>query len=397
MSLATRYWHRMITWFSHGLCLGMILPLLADAQLIHNASNLYVDATVQLHVDGAVTNNGFIQNQGDMFVSGDWINTSVYQGLGRLTLKGRTTQRLDNNGNNLYSLRLDASGPVELRDDILIENRIEFTRGVLRVSSPYTLTLAHNVTVAGGSPASFVEGPLDSRGTGYKFLPIGKNGRYYPVELLDVSGIDPVVRVEAFATLPSFRLNDYGRLVSDVYWQQSTVSGTYSGSPVSVGYNLPDDVEDDDLDIFQSPATSEFFSPLGNTNATITSPIDKITTANPVSEPLILIGSRVHVEPGAARFYFPNSISPDAPNPDNRALKVFGEQLVADDFLFIVYNRWGQVVYETRSLPEMSTQGWSGQQRAGGTLSSGAYPYLLKGKLKTGEPLEQKGLISIVR
>lgn len=383
----------MIAW----LCLGMLLPVLANAQMIHNTSNLYVGATVQLHVDGSVANNGFIQNQGEVLVSGDWINASVYQGLGRLTLNGRTAQRLDNHGNNLYSLRLDASGPLELRDNILIENSIDFARGILHVASPYGLTLANNAIVSGGSPASFVEGPLDSRGTGYKFLPIGKNGRYYPLELLDVSGIDPVVRVEALITLPSFRLNNYGRLVSDVYWQQSTISGTYSGSPVSVGYNLPDNVEEADLDIFQSPATSEVFSPVGNTSTTITSSHDKITTGNPVSEPLILIGSRVHVEPGAARFYFPNSISPDAPNPDNRALKVFGEQLLEEEFLFIVYNRWGQVVFESRSLPDMSTQGWSGQQRAGGTLSSGAYPYLLKGKFKTGEPLEQKGLISIVR
>jgi hypothetical protein len=76
---------------------------------------------------------------------------------------------------------------------------------------------------------------------------------------------------------------------------------------------------------------------------------------------------------------------------------VFGEQLTEEGFLFVVYNRWGQQVFESRSLEAMSTKGWSGQQHTGGTLASGAYPYLLKGKRKSGEALMQKGVISIVR
>jgi hypothetical protein len=175
------------------------------------------------------------------------------------------------------------------------------------------------------------------------------------------------------------------------------LSGTYSGSPVTVGYDLPDDVNDATLDLFQSPGSSDPFAPLGNTTASLASTFDKVTTANTVTESLILIGSRVNVAPGEASFYFPTSFSPDAPNPDNRSLRVFGEQLTEEDFLFVVYNRWGQQVFESRSLTDMSTKGWSGQQHAGGTLASGAYPYLLKGRRKTGEILEQKGLISIVR
>lgn len=366
------------------------------AQLIHNQSNLYVGNGVELHVGGSVANTGFIQNQGEFFVVGDWINSNVYQGLGRLTLNGNTTQRLDNNGNSLYSLKVSSAGPVNLQDNLTIDNRLELLQGIVRVSAPYSIALANIATVAGGSSTSFIEGPMISRGTGYKFMPIGKNGAYYPLEMLDVTGIDPVVQVEAFTDMSVYRLEGYGRILSSVYWKQTTLSGTYSGSPMTIGYNLPDNA-DAGLDIFQSRNESELFSPVGNTTASYESEFDKVTTANPVNETLFLIGSRINAAPGEASFYFPTSLSPEAANPDNRSVRVFGEQLADDGFLFVVYNRWGQQVFESRSLEEMSTKGWSGQQHAGGTLASGAYPYLLKGKRKSGEVLEQKGLISILR
>ncbi|HTF20931.1 MAG TPA: gliding motility-associated C-terminal domain-containing protein [Chryseolinea sp.] len=378
----------------------VVLTLLAatsmHAQVIHNGSNIYVGSGVELHVDGSVANSGFVQNQGELLVAGDWINTNVYQGLGRLTLNGNTTQRLRNNGNSLYSLRISSLGRVDLQDNLTIDNRIELSQGVIHVSTPYSLTTANSATVAGGSSASFVEGPLISRGTGYKFMPIGKNGRYYPVEMLDVTGVEPVVQVEAFEDMSAFRLAGYGRTLSAVYWQQSVLSGTYTGSPMTIGYDLPV-TADAGLDIFQSAEASELFTPVGNTTAAYESALDKITTANAVTGTLFLIGNRINVAPGEASFYFPTSLSPDAANPDNRSLRVYGEQLISEGFLFVVYNRWGQRVYESRSLEEMSTQGWSGQQQAGGILTSGAYPYLLKAKRKTGEAMEQKGLISIVR
>ena len=244
-------------------------------------------------------------------------------------------------------------------------------------------------------PLSFVEGPLIARGTGYKFMPIGKSGSYYPIELLNVSGIDPVVQVEAFDQQSSFRLEGYGRVLSNVYWKQTTLSGTYLGSPVTLGYNVPTGAEA--VDIYQSPADSELFTAAGNTSVSSEVGYDKVATSQTLTGSLLLIGQPVIVEPGSEKFYFPTSLSPDAANPDNRSIRVFGSQLTEDGFLFVVYNRWGQQLFESRSLEFMSKNGWSGQQQAGGAVASGVYPYLIKGKLKSGESMEQKGMISVVR
>lgn len=368
----------------------------APAQL-HNASNLYVGTGIEVHVDGAISNTGFVQNQGELFVAGDWLNSNIYQGLGRITLDGSATQRLKNNTNNFYSLRINSGGNIDWQDNIVIDNRLELLKGIIRVTDPYALTLAASATVEGGSQSSYVEGPVISRGTGYRFFPVGKGGGYYPVDLLDVAGIDPVVKVEAFDQMETFRLAGYDRVLSDVYWQQTTLGGTYTGSPVTLGYNLPQGSENGLTEIFQSASSSELFTPAGNTSVAYESGNDKITTSSTLNGTLLLIGSRVVVAPGTEKFYFPTSLSPEAADPNNRSIRVFGAQLTEEGFLFVVFNRWGQQVFESRSLEFMSTTGWSGQQHTGGTLSSGAYPYVIKGKLKSGEAMEQKGMISILR
>lgn len=375
---------------------SLLLSFDVQAQILNNATNLYIGSGVEVHADGSVSNTGFVQNQGEWFVSGDWVNNNIYQGLGRLTLNGTAKQGLTNNGNSFYSLRVMSPGGVDWRDNVIIDGSLELSEGIVSVSPSSSITMATSATVAGGSPSSFVEGPMIARGTGYKFFPVGWGGGYYPVELLDVSGIDPVVEVSALEGTSSFRLADYGRVLSQVYWRQSVVSGTYTGSPVSAGYNLPagDELS---IDIFQANATNLVFSAVGNTTSDYAGDPDKITTSNVVTSAFFLVGSRVNVAPGEASFYFPTSFSPGAANPDNRSIRVYGDQLAAEDFVFVVFNRWGQTVYESRSLEEMSTTGWSGQQKGGGTLASGAYPYVLKGRRTDGQALEIKGLISIVR
>jgi hypothetical protein len=367
----------------------------AYAQVIHNSANLYLGSDVEVHVDGSFSNSGFVQNQGDLYVSGDWTNTNVYQGLGRLTLDGTTTQRLSNNANSIYALRINSGGSVEWNDKLVVDKRLELLNGIVRIANPYSLTLAATATVAGGSTSSFVEGPLITRGTGYKFMPVGKAGGYYPVELLNVSGIDPVVQVEVFDQTPALRLDGYGRVMSSVYWKQSTLSGTYLGSPVSLGYDLPTDT--DGVDIYQSTSVTDLFTVAANTSVSSEVGYDKVATTQALTGSLLVIGKPVVVAPGSEKFYFPTSLSPDAVNVDNRSVRVFGQQLTDDGFIFVVYNRWGQLVFESRSLEFMSENGWSGQQQSGGTVASGGYPYMLKGKLKSGDALEQKGMISVVR
>ncbi len=97
-----------------------------------------------------------------------------------------------------------------------------------------------------------------------------------------------------------------------------------------------------------------------------------------------------------AAFYFPNTLSPTAGNEEDRRLKVFGD-LMAEPFRLVIFNRQGEVVFQTNDLGYIREEGWDGSGKAGILLPSGSYPYYLQAMSGSGNPIEQKGVISIVR
>ena len=80
--------------------------------------------------------------------------------------------------------------------------------------------------------------------------------------------------------------------------------------------------------------------------------------------------------------YIPNALSPAAPDPEDQVVKVYGQQIIEDDFSFRIYNRWGQIVYETSSFVEANTTGWSGESSNGENESIGVYHYTLSGRFR---------------
>jgi gliding motility-associated-like protein len=87
--------------------------------------------------------------------------------------------------------------------------------------------------------------------------------------------------------------------------------------------------------------------------------------------------------------YVPNIFSPDA-NGQNDELYVRGKGV--STMLFIVYNRWGQKVFESSSMDF----GWDGVYR-GKAVDAGVFVYMLTGTFVNGEAIDEKGNITIVR
>ncbi len=79
-------------WSFSSVVLG--LSPYVHAQTITNQTNLFIPQGIELHLDGDFVNEGFIQNQGSFFISGNWKNTNVYQGTGRVTLYGDLDQTI---------------------------------------------------------------------------------------------------------------------------------------------------------------------------------------------------------------------------------------------------------------------------------------------------------------
>lgn len=96
--------------------------------------------------------------------------------------------------------------------------------------------------------------------------------------------------------------------------------------------------------------------------------------------------------------FIPNVFNPSSTNPENSNVKVYGINVANSGFSFVVFNRWGQVVYETSDFIQANKIGWNGKlQNTGDDLALGAYTYLLKGKYGDGKEFEKVGTITLVK
>lgn len=376
------------------LCTGEGYTL--HAQSLTSQTNIFIPADLAVYVDGDFVNEGFIQNQGNFFVSGNWTNTNVYQGTGKITLNGFTSQRFTNNRNPVYHFALDGGGSKDIIGLVPVTNALELVSGIVNVSDADTLLLASGSMVIGGSVESYIDGALQYAGVGYKFFPVGTNRGYFPAGMLNVSGINPVTEVEVFEDVSPIVLPAAVTRFSEVYWQRKNISGTFLGSPVSLGYPIPDNYTNrHTLDIFQSDAPASEFSALGNITVEYGNGEDKTISGNAANGRILILGESVPPDGVPGEFYLSTSLSPSATNSDNQFVKIFGNQLADSNFKFHVYNRWGLLVFETTSLTSMITKGWDGTHK-GEYLPPGAYPYILKASTKNGESFERKGVISII-
>lgn len=89
-------------------------------------------------------------------------------------------------------------------------------------------------------------------------------------------------------------------------------------------------------------------------------------------------------------FFVPSAFSPGNNDGLNDKLYVYGNGVKR--FSFIVFNRWGEKVYEANHL----TQGWDGTYK-GEPQPSGVYSYSAEVEYLNGEKRDKKGSITLVR
>lgn len=90
--------------------------------------------------------------------------------------------------------------------------------------------------------------------------------------------------------------------------------------------------------------------------------------------------------------YVPNAFSPKANGQQNRTLKVYGQDVSNNNFLFQLYSRWGDLIYQTSNFDEINQAGWSG-----GTQELGVYTYVLKGSFNNGEVFDKTGTVTLIK
>jgi gliding motility-associated-like protein len=92
---------------------------------------------------------------------------------------------------------------------------------------------------------------------------------------------------------------------------------------------------------------------------------------------------------------------PDAfsPNNDqhNEVFFVYGNDCVRQVSEMLVYNRWGEVIFQKADFaPSDPSSGWDGTYH-GQKTEAGVYPYQIRVELKNGSFLSYKGLVNLLR
>ena len=136
-----------------------------------------------------------------------------------------------------------------------------------------------------------------------------------------------------------------------------------------------------------------------NTSSTATNPIHNYATHGTYMITLIAsntfgcrdtVMAELLIEP-EFNFYIPNAFTPDG-NGRNEVFTAVGEEIVTFDMQ--IFNRWGELIYETSSLEK----GWDGSAKGGSEISlAGVYVYNIK--LTDWQGLQHKfvGKVSLLK
>ncbi|WP_346857433.1 PKD domain-containing protein [uncultured Draconibacterium sp.] len=92
------------------------------------------------------------------------------------------------------------------------------------------------------------------------------------------------------------------------------------------------------------------------------------------------------------RLYPPNAFSPNAFAEEDRVFRVYSEGVVDEGYQLLIFNRWGEVIFESAS----QLVGWDGKMKNDNFAPGGVYTWVLQYTDFTGKAHKQQGNISLV-
>ncbi len=88
--------------------------------------------------------------------------------------------------------------------------------------------------------------------------------------------------------------------------------------------------------------------------------------------------------------YIPNAFNPNSSNEENRTFKP--KISFVDEYLLIIYNRWGAKIFETNSI----YNGWDGTIGGGTIAAQGTYTYFIKFRDQNNKRIEKTGYVNLI-
>ena len=349
-------------------------------------------------------NNGTISNAGSFYISGDWTNNNPSGSIfatgtgGWLHLNGGMQNITGSAISHFNNLELTGTGVKQLNgvnteiEDTLALNDHEFAAGDYTVLVMATNTGA--ITKTNGFVSSTNDGGL-SRNTlstnTYNF-PVGSSvGSYFfrPVDVTPNSTAPNTFKVRLAhvgATAEGYDLSlkdpGLGAINPNFYHRINRINGN-SFADITVYYDSIIDgdftamAQWDNTGLWESLGAVSKISNYGYSGLKKTGIYDFSTTPFALSSELV------------ASVFVPNVFSPNG-DGFNDILRVRGKGI--EDLQFIIFNRWGEKVFETTDI----NAGWDGTLK-GEQMNLSVFVYVLTGKFKNGESIDEKGNITLMR
>ena len=97
--------------------------------------------------------------------------------------------------------------------------------------------------------------------------------------------------------------------------------------------------------------------------------------------------------------FVPSAFAPFAnTNKENQSVKVYGKGIQSSGFSFVVFSRWGELVYQTDNFTTANSEGWNGKKNnSGEDLPLGTYTFAVKGKYSDGTVFEKTGNVTLIK
>jgi gliding motility-associated-like protein len=88
----------------------------------------------------------------------------------------------------------------------------------------------------------------------------------------------------------------------------------------------------------------------------------------------------------------PSAFNPGSSHTENHTFIPVGVFINSKDYLFQIYNRWGQLLFETTEI----NKGWDGTYK-GEDAAQGVYTYFVRFTTSDGQLFEKRGTVTLIR
>ncbi len=253
--------HLLILWG------GCVCFMTQGQSLTVDGIDLSITANTLMYVDADVINKGTLTNEGELVVTGSWMNVGNYvSAAGELVLNSADPQVINHNAQTFQRLTIRGGGDKQVMNDLQISSALVFESGRILVDNMARMTLQPGVNVSGADNDNYIIGAMYWEGTGTLVYPIGTATEYLPVTLAQVNDNISGIGMIAYSQGPPQEVASPLRAVSNNRYWQMIPSINFTGATIVLPLlNEPFLREDADALIAETPNLGDPFSSLGGT------------------------------------------------------------------------------------------------------------------------------------